>query len=257
LAALPADIVSRIARAEDHVRDFEARLTAFLASGCYKVGIKNDYGRRKRIYYASHVAPFPESLAVIAADAMSNLRAALDYVAYMAVVRGIGGDPSWVYFPIASSAQGYETACSRLKKSVGKEVADTFDAAEPYLGGKGGALWRMQELHRRDKHRGLLGAYIANGGVVISDHLRTMAGPGFADLIPDFFLRGPEGPIKEGTHLYIEPLDLEIQTDQRFTFTVSFVEPWLTGPREPALTTLHDFIDCVRKTVDGFRPFLG
>jgi hypothetical protein len=61
------------------------------------------------VYYVLSVEPTPESLALIAGDAIQNLMSALDHLAFQMVCNDTEDNPpnpSWIYFPIADASRG-------------------------------------------------------------------------------------------------------------------------------------------------------
>ena len=252
-------IKAKITRAKQHINDFQLGRTDFFKTNPYGVAIKEDAERGKRVYYVSKVDPVPYGLAAIAADIIQNLRSPLDHIAHQLVVDGLGGaEPDWmVYYPISGGPAYYEATRKGKVKGVRQEVIDAIDATEPYKGGKGHALWQLNELNKPDKHELLIGAATIAAGVDISpdfaQSFRNMKYPeGFPNVeafrninIPPLFIREANTvPLHEGYELYIEPLDKEVAKERRFSFDISLNAPGIIAP-EPALKTLQDMANLV------------
>src|SRR5437879_5803464 len=80
----------KVERAKKHIRDLEIEIKSFLDSNPYKVGTKfEDESHKIIIHYLLEVSETPLLIAAIAGDILSNLRAALDHLAFNLVdVRG-------------------------------------------------------------------------------------------------------------------------------------------------------------------------
>jgi hypothetical protein len=254
-------ILAKITRAKQHIQDFQLGLRAFSDTRPYGVSIKNDTQSGKRIYYVSKVDRVPDDLTAIAADVIQNLRSPLDHIAYQLVLAGRGGtEPEWmVYYPIAGSATHYPATRNGKIKGVRQEVIDAIDATEPYKGGKGHALWQLNELNKPDKHELLIGAAAFRTGVDVSGDFTQMfqtmkVGADWPynpkDIkIPPLFLKETRTvPLNMGDELYIEPLDKEVVQNRAVTFEVSLNARRVIEP-EPAIKTLQDMANLVNEII--------
>jgi hypothetical protein len=237
-------IRAKVTRAKQHIQDFQLALGSFYDTKPYAVGIKEDTQAGKRIYYVVKADPSPDELTAIVADVIQNLRSPLDHIAYQLVLDARSGTkPEWVvYYPISGSATDYPATRRGKIKGVRQEVIDAIDETEPYKGGKGHALWQLNELNKPDKHELLIGAGMFLGGVDISpDFMRTFKElPGFEHIeIPPLFLRPADKlfALKVGDELYIEPLNLKVAENRRFTFNISLNAPGVVEC-EPVIKTL-------------------
>ena len=75
-------IRTKIERTKKHIGDLDFAVKAFLDSGPYKVGTKRDPDTRKLIYYVTELADVPSDVPQIAGDALGNMVAILDHLAY-------------------------------------------------------------------------------------------------------------------------------------------------------------------------------
>jgi hypothetical protein len=151
-------IRAKITRANQHILDFQLALAAFYKTNPYSIGVKIDPQSGNRIYFVAKVDPVPDTLETIAADIIQNLRSPLDHIAHQLVVDARNGaEPDWtVYYPISGSAAYYPSTRGGKIKGVRQEVVDAIDASEPYKGGRGHALWQLNELNKPDKHELLI-----------------------------------------------------------------------------------------------------
>ena len=248
-------IRAKVTRAKQHIQDFQLALRAFYDTNPYAVAIKENTQAGNRIYYVSKADPLPNELTAIAADVIHNLRSPLDHIAYQLVLDARSGtEPDWtVYYPISGSAAHYPATRSGKIKGVRQEVIDAIDATEPYKGGKGHALWQLNELNKIDKHELLVGAGAFFRGVDVSvDFTSAIENrPGFENIvIPPLFLKPADKllALKVGDKLYIEPLDKKVAHNRRFTFDVSFNAPGVIDC-EPALKTLQDMMNLVDEII--------
>lgn len=255
--AIVSKIRAKVTRAEQHIQDFQLATRDFHDTKPYTVAVKEDAQAGKRVYYIAKADIVPDALAAIAADVIQNLRSSLDHLAYQLVLHERGGTkPDWnVYYPITRDPSQYPALRKRNIKGVRQEAIDAIDATEPYKGGKGHALWQLNELNRPDKHQFLVGAGAFYSGVDIAVDFRKL--PGLENFkVPDLFLRPADKllPLKVGDELYIEPLDHEMAQDRRFTFDISFNAPGIIEG-EPAIKTVQDMSNLVGSIIDTFEPF--
>jgi len=116
----------------------------------------------ERVYYAERRHPFPEMLGCIIADALHNLRSALDHVAFTLVkdVVGISDETvlNRVHFPVAIDKPNFEgIVTARLASGLYcARVADLFRRHQPYVAGTGERIYTLNRLDRFDKHCDLI-----------------------------------------------------------------------------------------------------
>ena len=255
-------IGAKVTRAKQHIQDFQLAARAFNDTGPYAVSKKEDVQTGKRVYYILKADPVPDHVTAIAADVIQNLRSALDHIAYQLVLDARGGTrPDWtVYYPISSSAAYYPATRGGKIKGVRQEVIDAIDATEPYKGGKGHALWQLNELNKPDKHELLVGAGSFFDSVDISGIFTTMfrKHPKFANITaPPLLLRSADKllTLKIGDELYSEPIETEVNEHIRFTFDISFQAPGIVDS-EPAIKTMHDLANLVGDITERLGRFI-
>jgi hypothetical protein len=258
-------IMAKVTRAEQHIQDFQLGLSAFLDSNPCTVSYDQDAETGHGIYYVSEIKPVPLTLETIAADVVSNLRAALDNLAYQLVLSAnLGTKPkNKVYFPISRTATDYKGTRGGCIKGVGQDIVDAIDATEPYEGGGGHVLWQIQQLSNRDKHELLLETAV-DAATDLAPMFRRFFGiagplPSWVQInIPEQLLLGPPSrsdPLKIGHVLLREhPSSPEMAKQQKFAFNVTIHKPGVIKA-EPAIKTLKDMTNLVGSTLRAFERF--
>lgn len=262
-------IRAKLARAREHINEFQKAVMALNATKPYEVRTKEDHAAQKRIWYLSKIEEIPLRVAAIAADALQNLRAAVDHIAYQSEIKGNGGiEPSHhVYFPIAKDAVNYPSLRDQYLKHSSPAVITEMNAIEPYGKGKSHGLWELNCLNISDKHKVLIAAGSFFEGVDISVDFKEMM-KGFVEqknpeanidkLFPPLFLRPADKllSLKVGDELFIEPLSNTLKADRRFLLDISFNHPDVLEC-ESALSTLVRLGDLVDSLIKRFEPLLA
>jgi hypothetical protein len=97
--------------------------------------------------------PIPIISDVIAGDAISNIRSALDQIGYIvtAASRGVAGKLK-AAFPFGDTITEVLSRKSGDSKQIPSSIFDIMASFEPYLGGNT-ALWAVNKLSNANKHR--------------------------------------------------------------------------------------------------------
>jgi hypothetical protein len=265
-------IRAKVTRAHQHIQDFDLGVRAFFDTKPYTVAVKENPNGGYPIYYLAGLKPPPHTLAATGADAVQNLRSALDTIAYQLVLAahyGIMPDPKWkIYFPFSKSASDYKATRRGQIKGVRQEIVDAIDANEPYKCGKGHALWQLQQLSNPDKHELPLsiGSYSRGVGIAPDfEHSFRQAAKDLPNLaaafegmsFPQIFLK-PANPLlslKVGDELFIGPAEPEMVEKRQFTFDIAIDAPGVVEP-EPAVVTLKNIANFVGDIVGELTRFL-
>lgn len=258
-------VTLKIERARRHASELEHELRAFLDSQPYKVEVRHDTDTRKLIYYVASVEPVPDSLLVIAGDAIQNLVSALDHLAYQIVCSDTDDNPPnprWIYFPIADDLEKYEQGKNGKLQGAAQETIDAIDALKPYKGGND-KLWALYRLNIIEKHRLLLtvGSQAAgiNLGQLMAGHIGDQFPTEAVDALESmavFLNPADKGfPLTPGFELYIGAPDEEPNPKQQFRFSVVLNEPGIVEG-EPLLDTVNDFVTTVDQTVSSLESLL-
>jgi hypothetical protein len=257
-----APIQSKIERAKEHITTLQGTIQKYLDSNPYQVSTKRD-ADRKLVYYLSKVEPTPASFSLIAGDAIQNLRTALDHLTWQLFLIGTGGtrNDRGIYFPIVEDATAYSSKLVGLRrKGLRQDAIAIFNGIQPYKGGKDHALWVLNELNIRDKHRLLVtvGSYFQsmNIGAYMSAQMRKKST--FPVPKVDLYIKPADNlfPLETGKELFIDAVDAEVVKEIDFRFNIVLSE---TGIVEgaPLIETLNGFYDTVSKTILLFKGCLS
>lgn len=261
-----AHITPKIKRAKMHCAELERAIQIFMTTKPYKVGFTHEAESRKLVYFVSSVEPPPESLPLIAGDAIQNLMGALDHLAYQLVCRDTGGKPpkpSAVYFPIANDLSDYNANKARKLQGAAQRTINAIDGLKPYKGGDD-MLWTLHRLNNIDKHRLLLTVGSHAAGFNIAQYMAHTLGEGFSEsarraLSAMSFFVNPEDagfPLKEGYKILIGRIDEIPNLQQQFRFDVALSEPGVIESSS-LLETLAKLIGAVESAIEKLTPLLG
>jgi hypothetical protein len=246
----------KLKRAEKHINDLSAICDEFFAEH-YRL-ILIDYACpapyvRKRGIRTKNKNPLPSCIPLILGDAIHNLRAALDLLAFQ-LLKDSGRSIDSIYFPIATKNTGPEAAKrtieSRGIKFAGCDVVKLFISFEPYKGGRL-HLWELHDLDIIDKHRLLLTiAQFTQVSRLILKEIDPLApnwnftNSNIGDMSVDWFSTPLPGWAWFPSHLISDH-----EHDLGMTGTVFFKEGPFAG--KPVLQTLNVLADNVRSVIES------
>ena len=127
-------VTLKIARAKEHEADLNSRLGDFLSGQPYRVGVKGEQESRRPVYFVKSAASIPDTIPLVAGDAIQNLMSALDHLAYQLVCRATNDAPprpGRIYFPIADDAQKYDSQKRGKMQGVNDAVLQALDDLKP------------------------------------------------------------------------------------------------------------------------------
>jgi len=136
-----------IERANYHLNDLKRQSTEFFKTEPYETLVECEPDTGEHTYKVKLVKPMPPSLETIAADAVNNLRSALDQACY--AFRTTKG--RYTYFPFSDSATNFEPTLKGRCKTFPQEIIDLIRRLKPYKGGDD-LLWALNELCNTNKH---------------------------------------------------------------------------------------------------------
>jgi hypothetical protein len=257
-------VTLKLSRAHAHLSALQEQQRAFFATTPYKVGAKVA-ADRKPVYFVASADPVPDSIALIAGDAIQNLMSALDHLAYQLVCRDTGDNPPnsrGIYFPIADDAASYEAAKKRKMEGARPATIAAVDAVRPYKGGND-PLWQLHRLNNVEKHRLLLTVGSQAGGVNISQIMANVPGNPFPPeaaaalaSMRTFLMPADKGfPLEPGFELYIGGVDEQINPKQEFAFDIAINEPGILEGG-PLLKTLKALTNATEAAVKALEPAL-
>ena len=253
-----------VTRAKQNIQDFQLGLQSFYDSKPHEVIAKEDAHTGERLYRLVKVDPVPFALTTIAADVIQNLRSPLDHLAFQLVLDANGGrrptGKDVVYYPITSAASEYKALRARNIMGVRQEVIDAIDATEPYPGGKGHALWQLNQLNKIPKHQDLLSTATVEDGVDFVALIRSVDNDPWLErfeALPPFFIRAADTPpLNVGDVLARVPREAQMTRERHFSFAVTFHTLGVIE-REPALKFLQDTANLVDDIVSTIGPLLA
>jgi hypothetical protein len=228
-------VVLKIQRAQEHAARLHEHLRAFLAATPYKVAARRDNLSRKPIYFVAAVEPVPDVIPLVAGDALQNLMAALDHLAYQLVCKDTNDqppNPNWIYFPIADDQAKYDARKTGKMAGARSTTIAAIDALKPYRGGDD-VLWSLYRLNNIEKHRLLLTVGSQAGGIHLGQLLATHLPPEFSPEastmlkgMTHFLMPADKGfPLTPGFELYMGGPDEPINPSLQFRFQVVLNEP--------------------------------
>jgi hypothetical protein len=263
-------IRAKIERAKEHIRDLDIAKKSFFETDPYKILSKfqPEFGDKgQTIHYVSVSNRIPIRIALIAGDAIHNLRTALDQLTVqLGLVSGLSeAECAHLYFPICESAEKYKTDSPRKVKGIRNVIVQAINDAEPYKGGTehGDVLWSLHKLDITDKHRLLItvGCSLKKWGIpVVWEEVKTT----FPDLPNEIMGHGTEvawfEPVPD-RHSALEPghmifaINGKDNTKFEFVFDISFAEIEIVESK-PIVETLSAMANVVENLVADFTPFL-
>jgi hypothetical protein len=104
----------KIKRADQHIDELNAELTAFVKTDFCEFFVEPDPASKRPILKFHQTVPTPESIPLIIGDILHNLRTSLDYVA-SEIVRRANGPTRYIKFPFAVRERKWKLP-SRVEK---------------------------------------------------------------------------------------------------------------------------------------------
>jgi hypothetical protein len=260
---------AKLGRANAHLAELDAlgRRWAARVSYTLRLELLNNNILVARMFDLANAEP-PLQMALVAGDAVHNLRSALDHVIYQfAVAGGASGEQS--EYPIFEDAGEYRRRSKDRLEGVAPELRDKIEATQPFhlRDGDGwrkpagpddplainGALRLIRRLDNRDKHR-----------LALTATARAPARPPTFTGVRTAEGTYPPGPILlgDGQELFrvkaLEPLDdnRTIEVGFRPAFLAIFGEeaagPSGADPVRASLGDLHEVARLVSVLVESF-----
>jgi hypothetical protein len=248
----------KVVRAQEHLKSFNENGSRYVNTDPYRLVTKRE-GTVISVEAVITAEP-PPGLACVIGDLLTNLRAALDYVAWELFVRFGPTTPSEAQkrknaFPIFSNDADFakpNSSAQSLRKVYGVGGAAAFreiESVQPYNAGYE-SLDTLNLLVNRDKHRMLL---LCASVVLEKGTLSYFQG--------DSLLWRTRGGIKSifnldafGPGLATGP-PIRVKVDSKPTMLIALKD----FPAPPTLTfvgVLEDALKCVANIIPRFDPFL-
>jgi hypothetical protein len=155
-------------RAQKHIIDLEQRIKVFLDTQPYSAVTEADPDGVHYLHKVKLTKSLPNEFAVITADAVNNLRIALDQAWYaIAVACKAIGPTEQAYFPIANSLADFERMLKkRWAENFNQDILALLRGFQPYKGGND-FIWALNRICAANKHRMLAPIGVKSGGMNI------------------------------------------------------------------------------------------
>lgn len=219
-------LLTRIDRAEYHIRDLEARFAAFVNGNPYQIDRRVETTTQDVVFTLRIHDRTDRELGIIVGDAVRNLRCALDHLACQLVAANGGEITGDTGFPIGKSQRAYEFALRKRLRGASEKVLQMVSSLTPYKD-PNSFLWLIDELARIDRQR----------VISVITAIDYWKGPGTDwKRRLDFF--GPQRqpgdpspwpgrwyPLHDGQELYrVSSDEMDEFGDPEFTFALDFFE---------------------------------
>lgn len=145
----------RLARAIEHVRDFERKFDAYTRSTPPKLMQEIYTSGGRRLLFVG-MASLPDGLEDSAVDAIAGFRATLDYAVYASCVALGATKPKKAHFPFGKTAQDVANTIKRQCRDVHPTIASLCENYEPFENGKGHTLWALNGLRNVAEHASIV-----------------------------------------------------------------------------------------------------
>jgi hypothetical protein len=142
-----------LTRAKEHLTELKLRMKAFLKAKDWTTPAPElDPDGINYLWKIKFTKPFPTILANVAADAVNNLRAALDQI-WVTIARASHaiGPTEQAYFPIANSAAKLENNINSGCKKFHQDILSLLRGFQPYKGGND-LIWTLNRVSTTNKH---------------------------------------------------------------------------------------------------------
>ena len=245
MAVLPAGILAKIERADEHIQQLNSEIAAFLSANTYRTISKLDPDTGERVLYLVGPDP-PLRFSVIIGEITYHLRTTLDHLICHLVLKNEGTPSRRHQFPICDSIEKYKDAIKKGNiEGITASCVTVIETLQPYHAGadfKRNLLWILQDMNNTDKHRLL----ITVSGIASTQCVKIAADRAISITqisAPQGFVRATES----GTELYrftIDSIDAKVLLEGDLTPDVALDKfgEWQNQPVIPSMKQLHDSI---------------
>jgi hypothetical protein len=225
----------KIERAESHIMDYSAAFKTLAESDVVRVHPEFDPETGDVKTIVQRKKALPSDLRLTAADALSNLRSALDQAVSRSTVLA-RKSPAGTYFPTGTDLGSFKKALSGDKnKKIPEPVRDAIALLKPYYGGDGALLRVLHDLNRADKHTDLIEMGIAIRRITIDPGQGTLPDKMVWFRREDKFELAPAG-------------DMQVYNKIKITLAIAFAD--VEAVEGQSVTqVLYQIRDVVRRTV--------
>lgn len=232
----------KVKRANHHIADIEVALERFREKYQHPITVEPDNQPGKRYMHIVVARPDIEAFALMAGDAIHNLRSALDHAAWELMKR-YGGDYKMCAFPTGKDRSAFESACGRVP-TPRCDAGPVLVGFEAYPGGKGEILNVLTLADNADKHRLIVD--LEKSATIPMVKGRNPDGSGIVET--ETFVAGSEQRFFEGP--------FHTQRDTKIAHDILIVIAEGT-PGEPILPTLANFVKAVDGAIEVLDRFVA
>jgi hypothetical protein len=251
-------------RARQHIEELITAIETFVQRQPYETWGEDEPETGDRVIRVRIREQPPTAWAGIIGDAVHNLRASLDYLAW-GLVKVNGGTPTnQTMFPILESSKDIESRVTRAVHGAAQEAIDLIVALKPFQGGDAD-LWRLHRLDIVDKHRLLMTVGHAHRHIEIDFGKMMSRDFGSDSPFQPFSLPLPlkpsdrQFPLQDGAEVYrVKPAARHRHNDEDVKVAVEIAfgkGDVIQGV--PVLATLGTLLNRVERLVELFRPFFA
>lgn len=251
----------KVERAKKHIRDLDIVKRKFLETDPYKITSQHQPEMAQLVHYVGKSEPVLADIALIAGDAIHNLRSSLDHLISQLFRANKLRLSKRTGYPVCESREKYVSEGVRKIKRLRPEIREVIDASEPYPGGKGEYLWAIHDLDIEDKHRLFIEMWYFVDRVG-----RTISPERWQEFIPNVpmqyrevvsWLPAPATrfPANEGEVLWRDRSRSNTNQDIKFGCDIAFREPEILKGK-PIVETLMMLAKAVDGLISSFTPFL-
>jgi hypothetical protein len=250
----------KVERARQHIADLETHIAEFHKRAPYLVVREEDPKTGDLVWRVRVREQPPPSLALLAGDAVHNLRTALDHLMWQLVLANGHEPDDQTMFPITANATRFRAGGPRRMKGASARAVAAIRAAKPYKGGND-LLWRLHRLDANDKHRLLYVVGAAHRSITLASSLPSPTGTGRVPL-PKFDLHPADRqfPLRDGAELFLVRAAgragyAENYDEPEFSFEVALSDGEVVEG-EPILQTLSQLADFTSGFIESFVSLL-
>jgi hypothetical protein len=246
-------IRAKIERADEHIKNLNTEITAFLNNDAYRILTHRDADLRQATLSIAGPEP-PLRFSAIAGEVIHQLRSSLDYLIRALVIENNQSPTERHQFPVCTTREKYEAAIkARRIEGVAASAAATVESLQPYTDAKTAdthTLRVLQDLDNTDKHRLLVvvTAVASLNDVVFQEMDRDVV---ITDMSPPQWpLRPSEHGTKALTITFNRP-EPGVQMTGKASYQIAFDE---FGPfrEQPVIERLQEMRDRVVWAINLF-----
>lgn len=248
-------VMLKLERAKDHQKDLLSQVGQFWKDYPPRIEVIDDHNAKQRKWIARLGVPPAEDWALIVGDIVHNLRSALDHLVCRLVESEGNRLTTNTAFPIAESEAGFRKIVRNKTRGVSANTVLAITELRPWPGGNDD-LHFLHQIDINDKHKLLL-PVIASYDAMVLDFgaLMRSAIPGMKDIPSMPLAIQPEDrEVKDGTVLYIEPLDRLTGGDPKFRFEVDLLTEQGSHPLGVRIEAL---VATTEQTIELLAEHLG